>query len=379
MPIIGASPSGARLTVTTTQSPTKSRRRNLRMDDDPRRCEQIAKLLVAGHKGSSLEAMVKKFDAETNLRQKQEPRTPTLPESAVKRSSAATIVRRSSSCPPLDIAAAELFRLDGPKSTSGPIRRSKPLRAAATMPYPLTFKSSRSVSPPMSPPYLDSASTPIEGPFANSTFTFDSAIPNFFPQPESIAPKDTIPLTPLSQITSPVDLNYNWDMSAIATHSLYSLPSSHSMPGHGASGPLLPLRMLDGQTSDGGWNSEFEWLPTEDDAGTSTAPPSTPDEAPSPAMTQILPLEEVAARTPFSADGSNTSELMDLSEYAKGLQLFSHNSHFDASRYTIPAINANDLTPLSSHFDNASEPSLWQLSNIINMNMSTDGTEDYHY
>jgi len=384
MPVTGPSKIEGKTTVTTTQSPTKAKRRNNRVDDDPRRCEQIAKLLVAGHKGSSLEAMVKQFDAETALRGQQSQVASPVPESAVKRSSASQVVRRSSSCPPLDIAAAEIFRSDGPKTTSGPIRRPKPLRGASTLPYPPTFKSSRSVSPPITPSYL-TVSTPIEGPFAHSTFSFASSTHNPIPQLESVGPKDPMFFNHLS---SPTDMEpfYNWPMQTLsADNSFYSMhPSSQpNMVAPSASAPVLRLQMPDGHSSDTGWNSEFEWVPTEDEAGTSTAPPSTP-EAPSPVvgMAQGLPLEEVAAQAPpFSTEVTTpTNDLVDLSEYAKGLQLFSpQDNSFAQNGFQLGSLNLNDLQSLNSNpFD---QQSLWQIQNLIH-GMSPEvntGTEEYHY
>jgi hypothetical protein len=388
MPVIGPSKSDGKTTVTTTQSPTKPRRRANRMDDDPRRCEQIAKLLVAGHKGSSLEAMVKQFDAEAASRGKQEPVDDFIPPTPLpnaQRSSGPHHARRSSSCPPLDIAATELYRSEGPKTTSGPIRRPKPLRGASTLPYPPTFKSSRSVSPPLTPSFLNTITTPIEGPFANSTFSFNSNYPNPIPQQESIGPKDAFTY---SQLSSPTMMEpfYTWPIQPLsAENSFYSLSSPQgSVAGPSSSAPTLSLRMPDGHSSDTGWNSEFEWIPTEDEAGTSTAPPSTPDAPSSPGMglAQGLPLEEVAAQASFSNEiGTPTNDLIDLSEYAKGLQLFSPQDGTFGNAFQLGSLNM-DLTPLNNTFDHTSDPNaLWQMQNLIH-GISPDvnpGTEEYRY
>lgn len=388
MPVVGSSSSDGKTTVTTTHSPTKIRRRNHRMEEDPRRCEQIAKLLVAGHKGSSLEAMVKQLDARTALRHKQGAPisfTPPIPEHAVVRGSVYRVTRRSSSCPPLDIAAAEVFRLDGPKSTSGPDRRPKPLRAAATLPYPPTFKTSRSVSPPISPSYLDTASTPIEGPFANSTFNFFTALPNAIPRPASIAPKDT---GVYDQLSSPSGLEsyYPWPLPTLsADNSFYSTVEQSSQSSvASAPVPLLPAGPLNGRT---GWNSEYDYPECDhpDETGTSTAPPSTP-EAPSPVvgLSVGLPLEEVAVHASLSHDVGRNNESLDLSEYAKGLQLFSpQNTTFTPGAFSIPQLH--ELPTLTAPFDQQQpDPAaLWQLQNIMEgmvpgIDVNGD-VEDYRY
>jgi hypothetical protein len=235
---------------------------------------------------------------------------------------------------------------------------------------------------------LDTASTPIEGPFANSTFTFSTAIPNAFPQPASIAPKDT---GVYDQLSSPSGLEsyYHWSLPTLSADSSFYSTVSQSPQSSVACAPVLPAGPLS-RTSDTGWNSEYNYhreYDHPDETGTSTAPPSTP-EAPSPVvgLPGGLPLEEVAAHASLSHDIGRSNESLDLSEYAKGLQLFSpQDTTFTPGAYSIPQLHVSELPTLTTPFDQQQPDSaaLWQLQNIMEgmvpgIDVNGD-VEDYRY
>jgi hypothetical protein len=324
--------------TTTVSAPVnnKARRRTAnKATEDPLRCEQIARLLVAGHKGSELEAIVQQLDAES-ARKKEEPEEvqfpqpiQPLPERVSHPSIArAQAIRRTSSCPPLDIASALVS-----KTVQAPSRRQKATRNG-TMPYPTSaVKQARSVSPCITPSHRDSfdltaVPSPVEGVFANQNFSFSALGLTSPTSAEGISPHDTT-FYDVSSPVSATSTSYLWspEPSPAMTHSynMYGtsldIPRAYPMQSSLSSSSSCSDLSTFSQPGKDSWASDFDnWLPSTDDEVGPCGAPATPDgHSPSIPLQQLTPL----LTSPYQPEVAGMPKpALDLNNYAKGLEFF---------------------------------------------------------